>query len=136
MGFEAIGPAAGDVIWVDEDRWVAPILAVGEPLGGMPLDEAFGRAATRHLRGGDDPEPTLALTRGLAGLVARLHVALATPSQQLSDPVRVVSDEDATFMLRAARDAVSEAVTLTRCGYPAACAVSPQRDARGVPSAL
>jgi predicted trehalose synthase len=79
----------------------------------MPLDEAFGRAAARHLRGGEDPEPTLVLTRGLAKLLARLHIALATPSEQLAQPITFTTASDAAELASAARDAVAEAVVLT-----------------------
>lgn len=113
VGFESVAKSGGDLVWRGQDQWVAPILGVGEPVPGMPLDEAFGRACTRHLRGGHDPEPTLALTRGLARLVATLHLALATSSALRSEPIHRVTEQDAATMLRTARDAVSVAVTLT-----------------------
>ena len=112
-GLTAIGRSSGDVIWADTDRWVAPIVGVAEPLSGMPLDEAFGRAASRHLRGGDDPEPTLVLARGLARLLAELHIALATPTTVLPQPMTALTEGQAAAMSRAARDSVAEAAVLT-----------------------
>jgi hypothetical protein len=112
-GLTAMGPSAGDIIWVDPERWVAPIVGVAEPLAGMPLDEAFGRAASRHLRGGDDPEPTLVLARGLARLLADLHVALATSTKVAPQPLTMLTAPEAAAMSRAARDSVAEAAVLT-----------------------
>ena len=112
-GFTVVGRSAGDVIWIDGDRWVAPIAGIAEPLAGMPLDEAFGRAAARHLRGGTDAEPTLHLASGLARLLAALHVALATPTAEWPVGTSALTEVAATEMARSARDAVAEAVVLT-----------------------
>jgi maltokinase len=112
-GFMTMGGLVGDIVWTDAGHWVAPIVGVAEPLVGVPLDEALGRAAARHLRGGEDPEPTLVLARGLALLLAHLHIALATPSAVIPEPLRQLTDAGAAAMSRAARDAVAEAVVLT-----------------------
>ena len=112
-GFDALTPSYGDVVWEAANHWVAPLLGIATPIDAMPLDEAFGRAAARHLRGGEDPEPTLELVRGLAQLLARLHTALAAPSALLEGPLTHSSPEAAAAMARTARDAVAEAVVLT-----------------------
>ena len=112
-GFTSLTPSFGEIVWAAEGQWVAPLVGVASPINAMPLDEAFGRIAARHLRGGDDAEPTLELTRSLAQLLAGLHASLATPSSESASPLTFSTADDAAHMARAARDAVAEAVVLT-----------------------
>ena len=99
VGSTSLASSVGDVVWREPGHWIGPVFGVAESIPGKQLDEAFGIAASRHLRGGHDPEPTLVLTRGLAHVLASLHISLATSSALIPKPVTPLTDYEAAFLL-------------------------------------
>jgi hypothetical protein len=75
--------------------------------------EALNREATRHLRGADTADETLALATALGETLARVHHALATPSAEIPDPLALLGDDGAAALGRRIKDALAEAVVLT-----------------------
>lgn len=108
-GFRGLAGTSCDLVWSGPDRFVSPLVGVGEMLRGQRLDEAFGAAAIDHLRGGTEAEPTLQLVDALALELAGLHVALATPTDVIRQPRAGLTADQAHGLARDVRDSVAEA---------------------------
>lgn len=91
----------------------APIVLVGRTHDGASMAELLNREATRHLRGGDTSASTLPLASALGGLVARTHLALATPSPECAAPTSRLGADAAALLERRVRDVLSEVMVLT-----------------------
>ena len=104
-----------DVAWADPrggDAVSAAVL-VADVASETSVAEVLNREATRHLRGVDTADSTLALATTLGETLARVHHALATPSPEVPEPLSVL-DADATALLdRRVKDVLAEAVVLT-----------------------
>ncbi len=107
--FDGLAGVSSDLVWSDGDRYVAPLVGAGEILRGERLDEAFGRAAIDHLRGGTEAEPTLQLVDALAFTLATLHSSLATPTTAIPNPLDSVTESLAEALSSDIRQIVAEA---------------------------
>ena len=107
-----------DVTWQSQEegsdvRAVSAAALVATVSDAGSAAEALNREATRHLRGVDTANETLALARALGETLARVHHALATPSPEIADPLALLGDEGATLLARRIKDTLAEAVVLT-----------------------
>lgn len=110
------GLAAGgllDLVWESDDDGLAPIVLVGLAHDGTSAAERLNREATRHLRGADTSTSTLSLAASLGTVVARAHLALATPSPEDAAPTQPLDAEAASVLERRVKDSLSEAMVLT-----------------------
>jgi predicted trehalose synthase len=104
-----------DVSWRSEANGSAvssPAL-VARAVEHTSAAEVLNREATRHLRGADTADTTLALATSIGETLARAHHALATPSPEIADPLSLLGDEGAALLDRRVKDVLSEAVVLT-----------------------
>ncbi len=104
-----------DVAWNSADRTqsLASVVLVADVASETSVAEVLNREATRHLRGADTADSTLALATTLGETLARAHHALATPSPELPEPLTVMDAEGAALLDRRVKDVLSEAVVLT-----------------------
>ncbi len=107
-----------DITWQSEEEdsdvravSAAALVAMASDAGSAA--EALNREATRHLRGVDTADETLALATALGETLARVHHALATPSPEVPDPLVLLGDEGAALLARRIKDTLAEAVVLT-----------------------
>ncbi len=104
-----------DVAWSspDEARSLSSAVLVADVASETSVAEVLNREATRHLRGSDTANSTLALATMLGETLARAHHALATPSPELPEPLTVMDADGAALLDRRVKDVLSEAVVLT-----------------------
>lgn len=107
-----------DVTWNSPDdtsdaQAVSAVALVATAFDARSAAEALNREATRHLRGVDTADETLALAMALGETLARAHHALATPSAEISDPLALLGDTGAAMLTRRIKDTLAEAVVLT-----------------------
>ncbi|MFZ0322927.1 MAG: hypothetical protein WAN48_02220 [Actinomycetes bacterium] len=126
-GFSGLHHDHGDVVLVvgeaeragavDFDAgWVGPILHVTAAATGARLlrDELTG-ALLSDVRGGDTPK-AVALAEGLGELLARFHLALATPTSDSTEPVAVAGPGLVASWRRRTADSVASASVLADSG--------------------
>jgi hypothetical protein len=103
-----------DVVWCGPSgEAIGPVALVADAREARPAAELLNGMATRHLRGADTADATLALATALGEAVARVHHALATPSAESVAPTSTLAADDARRLERRVKDVLSEAVVLT-----------------------
>lgn len=104
-----------DVAWNSEDgtQSLASVVLVADVASETSVAEVLNREATRHLRGADTADSTLAFATTLGETLARAHHALASPSPELPEPMTVMDAAGAALLDRRVKDVLSEAVVLT-----------------------
>lgn len=104
-----------DVAWAEPDGVdaVSAAVLVADVASETSVAEVLNREATRHLRGVDTADTTLALATTLGETLARVHHALATPSPEVPEPLTVLDAEATALLDRRVKDVLSEAVVLT-----------------------
>lgn len=104
-----------DVAWNSEDgqQSLASVVLVADVASETSVAEVLNREATRHLRGADTADSTLALATTLGETLARAHHALASPSPELPEPLTVMDADGAAMLDRRVKDVLSGAVVLT-----------------------
>jgi predicted trehalose synthase len=72
----------------------------------------LNRLVTRHLRGSDTADATLAAASQLGEALARAHHALATPSAESVQPTQALGADGVQLLLRRVKDSFAEATVL------------------------
>lgn len=104
-----------DIAWSSSDATesLASVVMVADVASATSVAEVLNREATRHLRGADTADTTLALATTLGETLARAHHALATPSPEVPEPLTVMDANEAALLDRRVKDVLSQAVVLT-----------------------